>query len=57
MHLLISEDTTDQELTDLELEMEVMKTIGKNKNIIINLIRACTQEGELTEQTLFDESI
>ena len=44
MHLLISEDTTDQELTDLESEMEVMKTIGKNKNII-HLIRACTQGG------------
>ena len=44
MHLLISEDTTDQELTDLESEMEVMKTIRKHKNII-HLIRACTQGG------------
>ena len=44
MHMLISEDATDQELTDLVSEMEVMKTIGKHKNII-NLIGACTQGG------------
>ena len=44
MDMLISEDATDQELTDLVSEMEVMKTIGKHKNII-NLIGACTQGG------------
>lgn len=44
LHMLISEDATDQELTDLVSEMEVMKTIGKHKNII-NLIGACTQGG------------
>ena len=54
--MLISEDATDQELTDLVAEMEVMKTIGKHKNII-NLIGACTQGGQLTEQKLVDESI
>lgn len=42
--LLISEDATDHELADLVSEMEVMKTIGKHKNII-NLIGACTQGG------------
>jgi len=40
----ISEDATDHELADLVSEMEVMKTIGKHKNII-NLIGACTQGG------------
>ena len=44
IHGFISEDATDHELTDLVSEMEVMKTIGKHKNII-NLIGACTQGG------------
>jgi len=44
IHGFISEDATDHELADLVSEMEVMKTIGKHKNII-NLIGACTQGG------------
>ena len=40
----ISENATEQEHTDLLSELEVMKTIGKHKNII-NLIGACTQGG------------
>ena len=40
----ISEDATEQEHTDLVSELELMKTIGKHKNII-NLIGACTQGG------------
>ncbi|XP_078358900.1 fibroblast growth factor receptor 4-like [Oculina patagonica] len=43
---MLKEDATDHELTDLVSEMEVMKTIGKHKNII-NLIGACTQGGPL----------
>ena len=45
----ISEDATEQEHTDLVSELEVMKKIGKHKNII-NLIGACTQGGQLTEK-------
>ena len=40
----ISEDATEQEHRDLLSELELMKTIGKHKNII-NLIGACTQGG------------
>ena len=40
----ISEDATEQEHADLVSELELMKTIGKHKNII-NLIGACTQGG------------
>lgn len=43
---MLKEDATEHELTDLVSEMEVMKTIGKHKNII-NLIGACTQGGPL----------
>lgn len=43
---MLKEDATDHELADLVSEMEVMKTIGKHKNII-NLIGACTQGGPL----------
>ena len=45
----ISEDATEQEHTDLVSELELMKTIGKHKNII-NLIGACTQGGQLTDK-------
>ena len=45
----ISEDATEKEHTDLVSELELMKTIGKHKNII-NLIGACTQGGQLTEK-------
>ena len=37
-----TEDATDHELSDLISEMEVMKMIGKHKNII-NLLGVCTQ--------------
>lgn len=42
---LISDDATDKDLSDLVSEMEMMKMIGKHKNII-NLLGACTQDGE-----------
>ncbi|XP_065071591.1 fibroblast growth factor receptor 4-like isoform X2 [Rhopilema esculentum] len=40
---MLKEDATDHDLSDLISEMEVMKMIGKHKNII-NLIGVCTQE-------------
>ncbi|CAH3168200.1 unnamed protein product, partial [Porites evermanni] len=43
---MIKEDATEKEHTDLVSELELMKTIGKHKNII-NLIGACTQGGPL----------
>lgn len=46
-HLLLlhTDDATDKDLSDLVSEMEMMKMIGKHKNII-NLLGACTQDGE-----------
>lgn len=44
-HLLFSDDATEKDLSDLVSEMEMMKMIGKHKNII-NLLGACTQDGE-----------
>lgn len=41
----VSDDATDKDLSDLVSEMEMMKMIGKHKNII-NLLGACTQDGE-----------
>ena len=38
-------DGTERDLCDLASEMEMMKMIGRHKNII-NLLGACTQEGE-----------
>lgn len=46
--LFVSDDATDKDLSDLVSEMEMMKMIGKHKNII-NLLGACTQDGETTE--------
>ena len=46
-----TEDATDHELSDLISEMEVMKMIGKHKNII-NLMGVCTQ-GEDLERFFF----
>uniref|UniRef100_A0A8C4N580 Fibroblast growth factor receptor n=2 Tax=Eptatretus burgeri TaxID=7764 RepID=A0A8C4N580_EPTBU len=43
---MLKDDATDKELSDLVSEMEMMKVIGKHKNII-NLIGACTQNGPL----------
>ncbi|XP_062320432.1 fibroblast growth factor receptor 2 isoform X1 [Osmerus eperlanus] len=39
-------DATEKDLSDLVSEMEMMKMIGKHKNII-NLLGACTQDGPL----------
>lgn len=39
-----ADDATDKDLSDLVSEMEMMKMIGKHKNII-NLLGACTQGG------------
>lgn len=43
-HFLSPDDATDKDLSDLVSEMEMMKMIGKHKNII-NLLGACTQDG------------
>lgn len=43
---MLKADATEKDLSDLISEMEMMKTIGKHKNII-NLLGACTQEGPL----------
>lgn len=42
---LFVDDATEKDLSDLVSEMEMMKMIGKHKNII-NLLGACTQDGE-----------
>lgn len=39
------DDATDKDLADLISEMELMKGMGKHKNII-NLLGVCTQDGE-----------
>lgn len=41
---MLKDDATDKDLSDLVSEMEMMKMIGKHKNII-NLLGACTQGG------------
>lgn len=43
---MLKEGHSDDELMNLVSEMEVMKKIGKHKNII-NLVGCCTQEGKL----------
>ncbi|XP_038150642.1 fibroblast growth factor receptor 2 isoform X2 [Cyprinodon tularosa] len=43
---MLKDDTTEKDLSDLVSEMEMMKMIGKHKNII-NLLGACTQDGPL----------
>lgn len=42
---MFADDATEKDLSDLVSEMEMMKMIGKHKNII-NLLGACTQDGE-----------
>ncbi len=42
---MLKDGHTDDEITDLVSEMEVMKKIGKHKNII-NLLGCCTQDGK-----------
>ncbi|XP_051507827.1 fibroblast growth factor receptor 3-like isoform X3 [Myxocyprinus asiaticus] len=43
---MLKDDGTDKDLSDLVSEMEMMKMMGKHKNII-NLLGACTQDGPL----------
>ncbi|XP_066456952.1 fibroblast growth factor receptor 2 isoform X2 [Eleutherodactylus coqui] len=43
---MLKDDATEKDLADLVSEMEMMKMIGKHKNII-NLLGACTQGGSL----------
>ncbi|XP_024611758.1 fibroblast growth factor receptor 2 isoform X12 [Neophocaena asiaeorientalis asiaeorientalis] len=43
---MLKDDATEKDLSDLVSEMEMMKVIGKHKNII-NLLGACTQDGPL----------
>ncbi|KAE8614915.1 hypothetical protein XENTR_v10008347 [Xenopus tropicalis] len=43
---MLKDNGTDKDLSDLISEMELMKVIGKHKNII-NLLGVCTQEGPL----------
>lgn len=40
----LADNASDKDLADLVSEMEVMKLIGRHKNII-NLLGVCTQEG------------
>lgn len=42
----LADNASDKDLADLVSEMEVMKLIGRHKNII-NLLGVCTQEGGL----------
>ncbi|XP_030623102.1 fibroblast growth factor receptor 1b [Chanos chanos] len=43
---MLKSDATEKDLSDLISEMEMMKIIGKHRNII-NLLGACTQDGPL----------
>uniref|UniRef100_A0A8C8GJS6 Fibroblast growth factor receptor n=1 Tax=Oncorhynchus tshawytscha TaxID=74940 RepID=A0A8C8GJS6_ONCTS len=43
---MLKADATEKDLSDLIAEMEMMKMIGKHKNII-NLLGACSQDGPL----------
>nr|AAA37622.1 FGF receptor precursor [Mus musculus] len=43
---MLKSDATEKDLSDLISEMEMMKMIGKHKNMI-NLLGACTQDGPL----------
>ncbi|XP_037685168.1 fibroblast growth factor receptor 3 isoform X8 [Choloepus didactylus] len=43
---MLKDDATDKDLSDLVSEMEMMKMIGRHKNIL-NLLGACTQGGPL----------
>ena len=44
---MLAEDATDREMSDLMVEMEMMKIIRGHKNII-NLLGCCTQNGKIT---------
>ncbi|KAM9111453.1 fibroblast growth factor receptor 3-like [Pangshura tecta] len=43
---MLKADATDEDLSDLVSEMEMLKMVGNHKNII-NLLGACTQDGPL----------
>ncbi|XP_059586644.1 fibroblast growth factor receptor 1 isoform X2 [Alligator mississippiensis] len=49
---MLKSDATEKDLSDLISEMEMMKMIGKHKNII-NLLGACTQDGERCTRPLY----
>lgn len=51
-----TDDATEKDLADLVSEMEMMKMIGKHKNII-NLLGACTQRGESHSKVLLSNSL
>ena len=51
-NICYSENSTEAELVDLLSEMNMMKNIGKHKNIV-NLIGCCTQNGENVLLQLF----
>lgn len=43
---MITEDATDCDMANLIQEMEVMKIIGRHRNVL-NLLGCCTQDGRL----------
>ena len=45
---MLKDNHNDNEMTDLVSEMEVMKKMGRHKNII-NLLGCCTQNGNTFE--------
>lgn len=49
---MLKDGHTDTEMTDLVSEMEVMKKIGRHKNII-NLLGCCTQDGKRAPSKMF----
>ena len=49
--VVIVADATDREMTDLMVEMEMMKIVRGHKNII-SLLGCCTQNGN-TSSTLY----
>ncbi|XP_060573437.1 fibroblast growth factor receptor 2-like isoform X2 [Ruditapes philippinarum] len=49
---MLKQDATDREMTDLMVEMEMMKLVRGHKNII-NLLGCCTQSGPLYVITEF----
>jgi len=44
--MCLTEDATDAELAGLVQEMQVMKIIGRHKNVL-SLMGCCTQDGKL----------
>ena len=50
-HALYTASRTEKDMLDLLTEMDQMKSIGKHKNNIINLLGVCTQNGIFTTFT------